>query len=141
MTNQDPDWVKDADEAVEQSAPVNNLPEAPASATVRVWIDGYGVLITTRDNEVGKVIERVAWIMNFAKENNWKPSWKEQAKAEIKPEIRTEIIKTETETAPQYKCDTCGAPANYRSGVKNNRKWAGIFCSANGDHVKWITVK
>jgi hypothetical protein len=35
-------------------------------------------------------------------------------------------------------CATCGAPASTRSGIKNGKTWAGLFCST-GDrsHTTW----
>ena len=35
-------------------------------------------------------------------------------------------------------CETCGEPANFRSGEKNGRKWSGVFCTTEDrSHTKW----
>jgi len=102
----------------------NNLPEAPASATVRFWIDGYGVLFTMRDEKVAGVRDKLEVILQYAKQKGWKPSWKEDEKPAIK-----------------RVCDVCGADAEQREGItKTGKKWAGIFCSENKNHVKWLNV-
>ena len=42
------------------------------------------------------------------------------------------------ENGNDVRCETCGEPATARSGVKNGRKWSGIFCSSeNKSHTKW----
>jgi len=40
--------------------------------------------------------------------------------------------------AKKYVCSICGQPAEYKSGVKNGKKWAGVFCTADNTHVKWV---
>jgi len=116
----------DMKEVADEFLQTNGLPEAPASATIRVWIDGYGVLLTMRSDKVGDVVEKLEYIVKKAKEKGWKPSWKDEK---------------EDKAQPSYTCSICGAPAEYKSGVKNGRKWAGIFCTANKEHVRWLKTK
>lgn len=36
-------------------------------------------------------------------------------------------------------CNKCGAPAEFRTGVKDGKPWSGVFCSTKiRDHVAWI---
>lgn len=104
--------------------------EAPASVTIKGYYKGYSVLVTNRDPAtdtyplVQKAIKAIDWMI----ENGFKPSWNEENKGSA----------TITPTA---KCKTCGAPAEYKSGEKNGRAWAGIFCSVNKEHVEWQKVK
>lgn len=52
-----------------------NLPEAPASVTVKVWIDDYSVLLTMRSQKVGDVVEQLEYIIGIAKKKGWKSTW------------------------------------------------------------------
>ena len=115
--DKDPGWIKNGDKK-------NGLPEAPASATVRVWVEDYGVLLTMRGDQVGPVVKQVEWMVDYAKKKGWKPSWKEEKKA--------------TQT---FKCSECGADAEYKEGksAKSGKDWKGVFCSENKDHVKWLS--
>jgi len=73
--NKDIDEVMD--EAVEATFNNSDLPEAPASANIKVWINGYGVQITMRSNKVNDVVREVEFIVNMAKEKGWKSKWDE----------------------------------------------------------------
>ena len=106
----------------------NHLPEAPASANIKVWIEGFRVQFTTRHEKMSEVVKRVEQLIAIAKSKGWKPTWKKEEEEETKKTYA-------------FKCPICGAPAQYKSGVKNGRKWAGIFCSVNKEHIKWLTVK
>lgn len=52
-----------------------NLPEAPASVTVRFWIDDYGVMLTMRGQKVGDMVEQLEYIIDTAKKKGWKSVW------------------------------------------------------------------
>lgn len=82
-----------------------NLNEAPASATVRVWIDGYGVLLTMRSDKVKDVVEKLVFIIDKAKKEGWKPTWK---KEEPEPETVSD--------APT--CPVCNKSMVKRKGAK-----------------------
>lgn len=109
------------DEAIGEAQPIpNSLPEAPASATVRVWIDGYGVLLTMRDEQVKEVVKKLEEIVNFAKKKGWKSSWKEEEKPKTKP------------------CPECDGMMEFRSGIsKKGKKYALWECQANKEHTEW----
>lgn len=125
---------EEIEEALKKATPIkpnNGLPEAPASATIRFWIDGYGVMLTMRDEEVLEVVNKLQQVIKVAKKQNWKPTWKKEEEQDEQKEQK-EV----------FKCHICGAEAEHRSGIsKKGKKYAGIFCSANDEHIKWLTVK
>jgi hypothetical protein len=51
------------------------LPEAPASGTMKAWVRGYGVMITTRDNRVSNVLKKIETMVDYAESHKWKTSW------------------------------------------------------------------
>jgi len=51
------------------------LPEAPASVTVKLWIDDYNVMLTMRSQKVSDVVEQLEYIINTAKKKGWKSTW------------------------------------------------------------------
>jgi len=53
------------------------LPEAPASANIKFWVDGFGIMLTMRGTEVSDVLGKVIKVVGHAQEQNWQPSWKE----------------------------------------------------------------
>ena len=66
------------------------LPEAPASVNVKVWIDDYGVMLTMRGQKVSDIVKQLEYIIDTAKKKGWKPTWDkgEQPKATPKGHIR-----------------------------------------------------
>lgn len=54
------------------------LPEAPASATVRVYIDDFSTLLTVRGTEASDVVRKVEFIINYAKKQGWKSTWNKE---------------------------------------------------------------
>jgi len=121
---------KEIDEAIDEAQPMpNGLPEAPASATVRVWIDGYGVLLTMRSEKVGDVVDKLEFIISKAKEKGWKSTWKEEGKKETK----------ETKTK---ECQ-CGGTKKLVTGIKGGKKWAGWFCDNEecSYSPEWINLR
>jgi len=108
-------YYKEMKEVADTFLEPNGLPEAPASATIRVWIDGYGVLLTMRSEKVKDVVNKILTVVKIAKEKGWKPTWKEE---EEKKEV----------PRPKKQCSKCGSEMVFRSGEKNGRKWSGWFC-------------
>ena len=53
----------------------DSLPEAPASVSVRFWIDDYGVMLTMRSKKVGDVVNQLEYIIDTAKKKGWKSVW------------------------------------------------------------------
>lgn len=84
----------------------SELPEAPASATVKFWIDGYGVMLTMRDVEVKNILAKLAIVIQKAKDNGWKNTW--DTEPAVKPKAE------EKRGAP---CPKCGAQTVNKSGI------------------------
>jgi hypothetical protein len=54
-------------------------------------------------------------------------------------EIKYEEVQSPSVNQQTDICEICGASASYKQGkTKNGRDYAGIFCSANKRHVKWL---
>ena len=72
---------KDIDELFEEvkvnsdPSETDNLPESPASANIKIWIDGFGVQFTMRDLKMNNVVKKIRTLIDLAKENGWKPKW------------------------------------------------------------------
>ena len=56
-----------------------NLPEAPASVTIRAFYKGYSVLLTNRDENVRMrpLLRKAINAINWMDLNDFKPSWNE----------------------------------------------------------------
>ena len=63
------------DEFVKEVKQNVGLPEAPASATIRVYIDDFSTLITMRGTETKDIVRQVEFIIDFAKKKGWKSTW------------------------------------------------------------------
>ena len=127
----DPNWIKEAGEAIKESTPVNK-----EEFEGELWLstDGKNTVRVLSSTPEGRkaALEWAKRVYDAVKE--WYGTKQAQA-------VREYGNNHETEASETFKCGTCGLPADYRSGVKNGRKWAGVFCSENKDHVKWVTVK
>ena len=110
----DKDIEETADELFEEP---NGLPEAPASANLKVWIDGYGVQITMRSERVDDVVKKLEFIIAKAKEKGWKPSWKDE------PVKDPDGIQETTIKAPS--CPKCGGEMVQRTAKKTGNKFWG----------------
>lgn len=59
-------------------------------------------------------------------------------KEDFKPAGSTKVIGTVACSFKFPDGTMCGKPAEMREGVKNDKPWRGVFCSAFPDHVKWL---
>ena len=117
---------KDVEESLDEAQMVaddgktQELPEAPASMTMRVWIQGYGVMLTVRDNKVASLLKKTETMIDYAKSHGWKDKWNEDATSQpTTSQMPSEDLGT---------CKKCGAP--------NKRSLKGkIYCSAKC----WLT--
>lgn len=88
MTNEE-----EMKEVGDELMPPNGLPEAPASANFRVWIDGFGVQFTIRSEKFKDVVGKLEFAINLAKERGWKPTWKEDGETKEENTPQKEIKK------------------------------------------------
>ena len=105
------------------------LPEAPASANIKVWIDGYGVMLTMRGREVNQIVEQVKYIIDVAKKLNWKSSWKVEETNE--PD--------ETKTEKQVDCKHINVTLKKAGGFKNPANKDKLYnsCLDCGKFLDW----
>lgn len=105
--------ANEIDKAIEEAAEANdkfrkgeenNLHEAPASANIVCWIDGFRTQLTMRDAEVSKVMDKLEFVVDYIKKKGWKPSWKEEPEKEPEPEGEVP------------KCEKCGSDMVKRKG-------------------------
>ncbi|MEK6879065.1 MAG: hypothetical protein AABY22_05625 [Nanoarchaeota archaeon] len=50
----------------------------------------------------------------------------------------TKQAQAKREYSDEEKCETCNSLAVKKSGEKNGRKWTGIFCQTNKEHIQWL---
>ena len=75
MDESDKEFINEnVNENIKEPA-VEGLPESPASANIRFWIEDYSVQLTMRDMEVNPLVEKITKMINIAKERGWKPTW------------------------------------------------------------------
>jgi hypothetical protein len=101
--------------------------ESPQSANVVYYDRGFRVQVTVRDPNVivQPLMAKMKLFVDHFVESGFKPSWNDDTNKKTNGE-------------PALKCETCGAPAEKRSGVgKTGKPWTGTFCSANKEHVRW----
>lgn len=122
--------IQDIDETLAQAYPPESrpedLPEAPASATVHVWnADNYGVLFTIRDMDSQRLFARVKNFIKTVKADGWKPDWKT---GEVAPE---RILNSQTAAnQPAPNCSIHGTPMTWKSGTskKTGKPYAFWSC-------------
>lgn len=110
---------------------IDNLPEAAASATVKVKTPkGFEWLFTMRDNAVSDLVKKIKTIEKVFETEGWQSG-----------SITTRKQLTLPLNKMDQTCDICGAPAGCRSGTskKTGNPWKAVFCSVDESHTKWIS--
>ncbi len=64
---------------------IENLPDSPNSANIKVWINGFGVMFTMRDNKMKNVVNKIETLIQIAQEKGWKNVW--DSPTPVKPTI------------------------------------------------------
>lgn len=122
MSDFNPDEVPETIEEMDVPTPEVHdepMPEAPASATVRVWIKGYGVMFTMRAMSNGrdaaiKLAERIEKFVDHAESKGWKNKWDEP------------VVPQATKVDPNAPtCGIHGTKMIWRTGIyKQDTKWS-----------------
>lgn len=113
------------------------LPEAPTSMTLRVWIDGYGVMITARDNKMKSLLKKTETLVMYAKSHNWQPTWEKATVGQpVTPQPLSDISAKHKPTCPVHG-DTC----EWKEGISKatGKKYAFWGCTeknADGSFCK-----
>jgi hypothetical protein len=107
------------------------LPEAPASATVRVYIDDFSTLITVRGTEASDVVRKVEFIVDYAKKKGWKSTWTK----DVSPTSATSSTSSTPSSTP-----TC--PVHNRPMKLFHGKWGDFYkCTAKTGEDTWCNEK
>ncbi len=132
---------QDVDEALDEAQMAVDdrkdqvLPEAPASMTLRVWIKGYGVMLTARDEKVSSLLKKTETMIDYAESHGWKNTWeKEVLVTPVKPKV-------EDHDAPW--CPTHNLPMTLRQGVskKTGRPYRFYSCTEKLADGTWCQEK
>lgn len=51
------------------------LPEAPAVSNIKLWIKGYGVMLTVRGEKMIDIIKKTETIIDYAQSHGWNYTW------------------------------------------------------------------
>lgn len=130
------DFIKeDVEDALDSSmiksnkSDIENLPESPNSANIKVWIDGFGVMFTMRDNQMSNVVKKVTTLIQLAKEKSWQPSW------EVK------ILPKTTPTTATPVCGVHGSTMEWKSGIskKTGKPYAFWSCPVRNNDGSWCS--
>jgi hypothetical protein len=116
-----------------------DLPEAPASATIRVYIDDFSTLVTMRGREVRDIVKQVEYIIDFAKKKGWKSTWNK----DIPNPQSTASTPSQSHPAPTAVpnglpvCSIHNRPMKLFDG-----KWGKFYkCTAKLGEGEWCTEK
>lgn len=112
------------------------LPEAPASMTIKVWIRGFGVMLTARDNKVSDLLKKTETIIEYAESHGWKNVWDKE------PTDHTPTVIPENTP----KCEIHGTPMKHLEGVskKTGKPYSFWSCTeklADGTWCKGNAMK
>jgi hypothetical protein len=58
-----------------------DIPEAPAVSNIKVWIKGYGVMLTVRGEKMMDIIKKTETLIDYAESHGWKNVWDTTPKA------------------------------------------------------------
>lgn len=119
----------DPTEEWEAPKKANDLPEAPASANLKVWIDGYGVMITVRGTEVDDIVTKIEFLVKHAKDKGWKNKWDETIPT--KPTVEPSRATTAPSRPLKTWCEIHGVTMKRRTS-KNGKLYTSHI--ENGKH-------
>jgi len=130
---------KDIEEVFEDyKSPVKNeLPESPASLNIKFWAEGYGVMLTMRDEDVSRLMSKFKYMLTVIKKEGWKNKW-DEAPVRVLPEA-----------APARQAPICGVhgqPMTWKTGIsKSSGKpyafWSCSIKNADGTYCKYSPPK
>jgi hypothetical protein len=143
MSNQQNDTFEEemkesADEALDRAqmgaddAKDQDLPEAPTSMTMKVWIKGYGVMITARDNKMNSLLKKTETLIDYAVSHGWKNVWDTAPQATSKPA---------TSQAHQGDVPMCGVHGTPMKWITGKYKTTTPYHEAGDDFAFWSCGK
>jgi hypothetical protein len=128
-------FVKDVKEAI-------GLPEAPASATIRVYIDDFSTLITMRGTETKDIVRQVEFIIDFAKKKGWKSTWNKETPAYAPRTAAQPRATARPSSRVQADPDAPFCPVHNRPMKLFNGKFGNFYkCTAKINETEWCNEK
>ena len=110
-----------------------NIPEAPAVANIRVWINGYGVIFTVRGEKMNDIVKKTTSLVEYAESHGWKNTWNTDNKT---PQGTT--VPQKQSNAPI--CAVHGTPMTERIG-NYGKFWSCATKNADGSWCKFKPPK
>ena len=141
----DEDMKESADEVLDRAqlgaddAKDQDLPEAPASMTLKVWIEGYGVMLTARDTKVASLLKKTETMIDYAKSHGWKNVWDTTPKAVVSQPVTPQDVSTKH----QPTCPIHGKTTVWKEGVskKTGKNYAFWGCTEQNDDGSYCKAK
>jgi hypothetical protein len=128
-------------EAMDLSTP-SSLPEAPASASVKIKsARGFEYIFTIRDEKASVLMFKIAAMEEKWVSLGWTPLTQNQPYKRNSEDVSPPApIKPVAKPDEEMHCQICGYPMDYREGMKSGKKWKAWFCSTgNKSHPPmWI---
>lgn len=110
--------IQDVDQILDEAAMTStdtktlDLPEAPASATVKFWIKGYGVLFTMRDEKANPLLRKVSMVVDYAESHGWKNTWEKDGNGVAKATTKADPDSCSHQNVGQKKASGHNKPEN-----------------------------
>ena len=112
INKSDVDEVLDEAQMVADEQKDEVLPEAPAVSNIKVWIRGFGVMLTVRGEKMMDIVKKTETLVDYAESHEWKNVW---------------------DTAPSTSQPIVGQPTPPKAPVKGQPT-----CSIHGNSTKWL---
>ena len=130
---------KDVDESLDEAQMVADeqksvdLPEAPAVSNVKVWIKGYGVMLTVRGEKLMDMIKKTETIIDYAESHGWKNVW-DTTPASV-------VGHFNSPTSPQGEVPLCGIHGTPMKWITGKYKTTTSYHDAGDDFAFWSCGK
>jgi len=114
---------KDVDEVLDEAQMVTDdrkdveIPEAPAVSNIRVWIKGYGVMLTVRGEKMMDIIQKTETLVDYAQSHGWKNVWDTTPAPVASQPATPQVSRDVTGMVPAPMCDIHGTPMKHLEGV------------------------
>ena len=130
--------MKDVDETLDEAQVVADdtkdmeLPEAPTSMTMRVWIKGYGVMLTVRDNKMSSLLKKTETMVDYAISHSWKNVWDKPLDTPIEKKIKEKVSQEECHHANIGQKKSSG----YNKPENKGRMYE--YCTNCNKFLQWV---
>ena len=107
-----------------------SIPEAPAVSNIKVWIRGFGVMLTVRGEKMMDIVKKTETLIDYAESHGWKNTWNMTA-TQVSPVVSHPTTPQDVNTmidAPN--CSVHGTPMKYLQGTskKTGKPYAFWSC-------------